>query len=106
MARTTACAPMVLPSSNRTTRFEPCTSSADESRVSEQLGAELARLPAGPVGELAAGDAVGEAEVVLDPAALPGLPAGRLALDEHRPQPLGGAVDGGAEPGRARRRPR
>jgi hypothetical protein len=32
----------------------------------EHLGAELDRLPAGAVGQLRAGHAVGEAEVVLD----------------------------------------
>ena len=29
----------------------------------------------------------------------PGLPAGRVALDHHRAQALGGAVDGGGQPG-------
>ena len=66
-----------------------------------RLGAELGGLAAGAVGQLGAGDAVGEAEVVLDPAALPGLPARGLPLDEHGAQPLGRAVDGGAQPGRA-----
>ena len=45
-------------------------------------------------------DTVGEAEVVLDPRALPGLPAGRPPLDEHRAQALRRGVHGGAEPGR------
>ena len=73
----------------------------DDVAGGEQLGAELDRLPPGPVGELGAGDAVGEAEVVLDPRALPGLPAGGHPLDQHRAQPLGRAVDRRAEPGRA-----
>jgi hypothetical protein len=73
----------------------------DDVAGGDHLDAEPGRLPPGPLGQLAAADAVGEPEVVLDAAALAGLPAGRLALDEHRPQPLGGAVDGGAQPGRA-----
>src|SRR4030095_3531250 len=36
----------------------------------EDLAPDLGRLPAGPVGELGAADAVGEAEVVLDAGAL------------------------------------
>ena len=48
-----------------------------------------------------AGDARREAEVVLDPRALPGLAAGGLALDQHRAQPLRRAVDRGGQPGRA-----
>ena len=74
---------------------------ADDVAGGEHLGAELRGLAAGPVGELGAGHAVGEAEVVLDPRALPGLPAGRLALDEHGAQALRRPVDGAAQPGRA-----
>ena len=44
---------------------------------------------------------VGEAEVVLDPRALARLAAGRRALDEHRAQALGRAVDRRRQPGRA-----
>ena len=72
----------------------------------QQLGAELQRLPARPVGELLAGDAVGEAQVVLDPGALARLPAGGVRLDQHGVEPFGGAVDRRAQPARARRRPR
>jgi hypothetical protein len=46
----------------------------------QQLGAELDRLTPRPVGELAAGQAVGEAQVVLDPRGLAGLAAGRELL--------------------------
>ena len=74
---------------------------ADHVAGGEHLGAELDRLPAGPVGELRAGDPVREAEVVLDPGALPGLAAGGGALDQHGAQALGRPVHRGAEPGRA-----
>ncbi len=67
----------------------------------QHLGAELGGLPAGPVGQLRSGHPVREAQVVLDPRALPGLPAGRELLDQHGPQPLGRAVHRGAQPGRA-----
>ena len=67
----------------------------------QDLGPELGRLAAGPVGELGAADPVGEAEVVLDPGALAGLPAGGLPLDQDGAQPLGGGVHGRAQPGRA-----
>ena len=67
----------------------------------DQLGAELDRLPPRPVRELPAGQAVREAQVVLDPGGLARLAAGRVLLDEHGAQPLGRAVDRRAEPGRA-----
>ena len=66
----------------------------------DHLGAELHRLPAGALRELGPGDAVGEAQVVLDAGALTGLPAGGGALDQHGAQPLGRGVHGGAEAGR------
>jgi hypothetical protein len=65
----------------------------------EDLGAEAARLLQGAAGQLVAGDAGGKAEVVLDPGGGAGLAAGSLALDDDRPQSLGGAVDGGREAG-------
>jgi hypothetical protein len=67
----------------------------------QQLGAELDGLPPRAVGELTAGYAVGEAEVVLDPRGLARLAAGRVLLHEHGAQALGRAVDRRAEPGRA-----
>ena len=67
----------------------------------QQLGAEAARLVVRAAGEVGAGEAVREAEVVLDPRALAGLAAGRLALHEHGAQPLGRAVHRRREPGRA-----
>ena len=70
----------------------------------EDLGAEPPRLLQRAARELVARDAGREAEVVLDPRRGAGLAAGRLALDDDRAQPLGRAVDGRREPGRARRR--
>ncbi len=55
----------------------------------------------GPPGQVAAPDPGREAQVVLDPGALPGLAPDGLPLDEHRLQALGAAVDGGAQPGGA-----
>ena len=66
----------------------------------QQLGAEAARLVVRAAREVGAGEAVREAEVVLDPRALAGLAAGRLALHEHGAQPLGRAVHRRREPGR------
>ena len=71
----------------------------DDISGGEHLGAELAGLAPGPVGQLRARDAVREAQVVLDPRALPGLAAGRGALDQDRPQSLGRAVHGGTQAG-------
>ena len=65
----------------------------------EDLGAEPARLLKRAARERVAGDARREAEVVLDPRRRARLATGRLALDHDRPQPLGGAVDGGRQPG-------
>ncbi len=100
MATMTACAATSMPSPNCTTRAGPFARSAGDVARGEDLGAELDGLPAGPVGELGAGHAVGEAEVVLDPRRLAGLAAGRLPLDQQGAQPLRRAVDGGAETGR------
>ena len=101
MASTTACAAISLPSPNFTTRAEPRDLQGDHVAGGQHLGAELGGLPAGPVGELGAGHAVREAEVVLDPRALPGLPAGGLPLDQHGAQPLRRPVHRAAQPGRA-----
>jgi hypothetical protein len=79
----------------------PAGLQADDLACAQQLGAEPQRLPAGPLGQLGARHPVREAQVVLDPAALAGLPAGRTPLDEHRAQPLGGAVHRCAETGRS-----
>ena len=65
----------------------------------EQLGAEPARLVGRAPGEVGPGEPGREAEVVLDAAGLARLSAGRLALDEHRLEPLRRAVDGGRQAG-------
>ena len=65
-----------------------------------RCGAELLRLHDGALGEVAAGDAGREAEVVLDPRAGPGLAADRDHLDAQRPQSLRRSVHRGREPGR------
>ena len=66
---------------------------ADRVLDRQQLGAEPSRLVDRAAGEVGAGQAAREAEVVLDPARHPRLAAGRLALDEDGLQALGRAVD-------------
>ena len=63
--------------------------------------AELARLRDRAARQLDAADPGREAEVVLDPARGAGLAAQRRALDDERVEALRGAVDRGAEAGRA-----
>ena len=67
----------------------------------QDLRAEPARLRQRAAGELVARHAGREPEVVLDPRRGARLPAGRLALDDDRPQALRGAVDGRGQAGRA-----
>jgi len=64
--------------------------------------AEFPGLDDRPVGQVGAGDAGGEAEVVLDPGRGAGLPAGGDRVDRQGLQPFGGAVDRGGQAGRAR----
>src|SRR5205085_4797530 len=64
-------------------------------------GTKLPCLADGTAGQLAAADARGEAEVVLDPARRSVLAAERGALDDQRVESLGGAVNGGGEAGGA-----
>jgi hypothetical protein len=73
---------------------------ADRVLDGEQLRAEPPRLVRGAPREVRAAQPRGEAEVVLDPARLAGLAAGRLTLHHHRAQPLRRAVHGGREAGR------
>jgi hypothetical protein len=65
----------------------------------EDLGAEPVCLLERTARERFTGDARGEAEVVLDPGGRARLAARRLTLDDDRTEPLGGAVDGGCQPG-------
>ena len=67
----------------------------------QELGAEAARLRRRAAREVGSGEPGRETEVVLDARAHSGLAAERLPLDDDRAQPLGGAVDGGREPGGA-----
>ena len=60
---------------------------------SQDLNLKPARLVHSPTGEVSAREALGEAEVVLDAAASPGLPAGCLAFYKDRFESLGGPVD-------------
>jgi hypothetical protein len=62
--------------------------------------AELLGLDLGALGELGAGDARREAEVVLDPRRRARLAAGGDALQRDRGQTLRRAVDARGEPGR------
>ena len=101
MARMIALASIALPSLSLIVRAGPLTSRPVTSTRGQQLGAELDGLPPRPVGELAAGHPVGEAQVVLDPRGLARLAAGGELLHQHGAQPLGRAVDRRAEPGRA-----
>ena len=63
----------------------------------EDLRPQPPGLLQGPAGELVAGHARREAEVVLDPGRRAGLAAGRLPLDHDRPQALRRAVHGGGQ---------
>ena len=87
------------PPESATRRPAPSTCERHRALHAEQLGAEAARLIGAAPREVRAAEAAGEPEVVLDAAGLPGLAAGRLALDHHRAQALGRAVDGGRQPG-------
>ena len=63
----------------------------------EDLRAETPRLLQRPARELVPGDARRKAEVVLDPRRRTGLTAGRLPLDDDRPQALRRSVDRGGQ---------
>ena len=90
-----------VPSPRPTTRCPACSRSEVAAHGAREVRAELLRLHERPLGQVGAGDAGREAEVVLDPRARARLPAGRDHVDAQRSQPLGCAVDGGGEPGRA-----
>ena len=67
--------------------------------LGEELGAEAVGLEEGALGELVAGEALGEAEIVLDARAGAGLAADGVGLDDKGAQAFGGAVDARGEPG-------
>src|SRR5690349_24708053 len=64
-----------------------------------QLGTELQRLEHGQAGQISTGQAEREAEVVLDPGAGRGLPAGADGVQQHGVQAFGRPVDGGGQTG-------
>ena len=64
------------------------------------LGTELQCLVEGAPGQRHAGDAGGEAEIILDPGALAGLPSGGGSLDDEGTESFGRSIHGGRKPGR------
>ena len=100
VARMTACALSDARSESATTWAARPRAKRRRLVGEQELGAELPRLLVGTEGELVAGDAGGEAEVVVDHGALAGLAAEGLTLEHHGAEALGRAVDGGGEAGR------
>ncbi len=72
-----------------------------DAALDEDFGAELLGLLESALGELVAGDAGGEAEVVFDAGGGPSLAAGGEALDEQDAEAFGGAIDGRGHAGGA-----
>ncbi len=68
-------------------------------RRHRQARAELLRLDAGPLGQLAARNAGREAEVVFDSGRCPGLATGGDRLDPQHVQSFRGGIERGREPG-------
>src|SRR5580700_10204438 len=66
----------------------------------DELHSVSADLSHEPVGQLAAGDAVGESRIVVDPVADPGLAAEGAGVYDDRVDTFPGGVDGGRQPGR------
>src|SRR5204863_5367353 len=66
----------------------------------ENLGAEPARLLAGPLGEVRAADAFGKTQIILDFRTAAGLSTDRIAFYYNGFQPLRSAIDSRAEPRR------
>ena len=71
------------------------------SRRDDQARAKAPRLELRPLRQLAAGDAGGEAEVVLDPRRGAGLPAERDGVDRLGVEPFRGTVERGGQARRA-----
>ena len=82
-------------------RPEPSTRSAGGVLDGQELGPEPARLVGRATRQIRPAQSGREPQVVLDPARLPGLSAGRLAFDHDRLQSLRRAVDRRAQTGRA-----
>ena len=87
--------------SKRTRVHRPAGLESDDVTRQHHLGAEAGHLRDRAMGEVRAGQSLREAEVVLDRRALPGLAAGRLALDDDRAQALRRRVHGGSQTRRA-----
>ena len=63
---------------------------------------ELLRLNERAARQILSADAKGKTKIVLDPGARPGLPSGRIALDDQNLKPFGRAVNSGGQPARPR----
>jgi hypothetical protein len=97
---TTARARTTAPSASVDLQRVGCGLQRDRLARRDHADAELDRLQARLRGEVVAAHAEREAEVVLDARRRRRLAAGRHAVEQHRAQALGGAVDRGREPGR------
>ncbi len=75
--------------------FARCGTEADHRARDQNFSPEPFRLLQGTTGKFVAGDTAGKSQVVLDSRGCPGLPPGRLALDNDRSQPFRCAVDRG-----------
>ena len=87
------------PSASASRLYPPSIGHPGHLERREELGAEPLRLRQGAAGQLAAADAGGEPEVVLDARARPRLSAGRVAVEQKRPKPFRRAVHRGREAG-------
>src|SRR5690242_18340249 len=68
----------------------------------DELGAQSASLAVGEISQLATAHALGEAGIVLDPRACPGLTARSKALDDERTKPFERGLDRRGQTGRPR----
>ena len=88
-----------LPSLSRATRYPARFASEATVQGAVRLAPNFSAWMIGPLGELLTRDAHGKSQVVLDPRAHPGLPAGCGHLHAERAQPFGGSVDGRRQTG-------
>src|SRR3954469_19301013 len=98
---TTACAATLVPSAKRTVRDEPVLSSATTERAVTSSAPNFTACRRARSASWAPGTPSGKPEVFLYPPPLPRLPAGGALLDQHRPQPLRGAVHRCPQPRRS-----